>query len=222
MELVCVNVGPPRQVEINGKPVSTAIFKEPVGGRVVVGQLGVEGDGQADPTAHGGVDQAVYAYPEEHYGYWADALKRAGFPYGQFGENFTLRGLTEETARVGDVFRIGTARFQVSQPRIPCFKLAFRMAEGADFPKVFLRSKRTGFMLRVLSDGEVGAGDQIERESSQDTAATIAEFVHVAHFDTRNAAALHRVLASPDISAEWRERLEDMAYRAAAGTDDGS
>ena len=218
MELLSVNVGRPREVEIDGKPVSTAIFKEPLHGRAMVRRLGVEGDGQADPEAHGGVDQAVYAYPHEHYGYWADVLKREAFPFGQFGENFTVRGLTEETVRVGDVLRIGGVRLQVSQPRIPCYKLAHRMAEGAGFPKIFLRSKRIGFMLRVLDEGEVGPGDVIELESTMDTAATIAEFVQVAHFDTRNATALQRLLASPELSAEWRARIEDMLNRATAGS----
>ena len=217
MELVSVNVGRPRDVHISGKSVSTAISKEPLHCRVMVRRLGVEGDGQADREAHGGVDQAVYAYPQEHYGYWESALKREAFPFGQFGENFTVRGLNEETVRVGDVLRIGGARLQVSQPRIPCYKLAYRMAEGADFPKIFLRSKRTGFMLRVLAEGEVGPGDAIETESSVSEAATIAEFVHVAHFDTRNALELRRLLASPDLSAEWRRKFEDMLRRAAGG-----
>ena len=222
MELVSVNVGRPRDALIGGKTVSTAIFKEPLNRRVMVRRLGVEGDGQADREAHGGVDQAVYAYPHEHYAYWESALQRDPFPFGQFGENFTVRGLTEETVRVGDVLRIGGARLQVSQPRIPCYKLAHRMAEGAGFPKTFLRSMRTGFMLRVLAEGEVGPGDAIEAESSANAASTIAEFVHIAHFDTRNSPGLHRLLASPGLSDEWRKKIEELQRRAASGVQKSS
>jgi MOSC domain-containing protein YiiM len=159
VKLLSVNVSLPKEVPYNDQTITTGIFKEPVGGRVTVRSINVDGDGQADRKVHGGRDMAVYAYPIEHYKFWEKALGRDGFPFGQFGENLTVEGLAEEQVRVGDVFRVGGALLQVTQPRIPCYKLALRMGEGLDFPKRFQESGRLGFYLRVLEEGEIGAID---------------------------------------------------------------
>jgi ferredoxin-NADP reductase/MOSC domain-containing protein YiiM len=153
---------------------------------------------------------AVYAYPAEHYPFWQADLGRAAFPFGQFGENLTVEGLTEETVRVGDVLRVGGALLQVSQPRIPCYKLALRMGEGPDFPKRFQDSGRLGFYLRVIEEGEVGAGDAIERVDSDPRSVTIAEFIRVYLHETRDPDSLRRVLASRDLGDAWRIYLERM------------
>ena len=217
MELVSVTIGKPRVVTIGGKEVSTSIFKEPTTARVMVRGVNVDGDAQSDLRVHGGENMAVYAYPAEHYAYWERELGRASLPRGQFGENFTVRGLTEETARVGDVYRIGTALLQVTQPRIPCFKLVYRMDAGPEFAKRFLESRRMGFYFRILQEGEVGAGDAIELVERADDSVTIAEFIEFTQFQTHDPVGLRRVLASRDLSSGskgWREHLEMMVEKA--------
>ncbi len=221
MEIVSVNVGRPRSVTIAGKVVSTAIYKQAVDRRVMVRALDLEGDAQADREAHGGVDQAVYAYPFEHYDYWAEALNRDDFRPGQFGENLTIRGLDESRVRVGDSFRAGDVVLQATQPRIPCIKLAHRMACGPDFSKRFLRSGRTGFHFRILREGELQSGDPIEVVNTDPAAVTIAEFIRISQFDNRDATGLARILASPGLSAEWRERLTNQLRKATKGVRPG-
>src|SRR5262249_2371294 len=151
----------PKLVEFRGQAVSTSILKEPVGGRVLVRRLSLEGDWQADLRSHGGMNKAVHAYPLEHYARWSQELGRDDLRPGQFGENLTLEGLTEEMVRLGDVIRVGSALLQVTQPRYPCFRLGIRMGDPL-FPRRFLASGRTGFYLRVLQEGEVAAGDALE------------------------------------------------------------
>jgi len=161
VKLVAVSVGSPREVEWNGETVPTSIFKAPVAGRVRVANLGIEGDHQSDLAVHGGADKAVYAYPSEHYAYWREELPGAELPWGAFGENLTTEGLLEDRVHIGDRFRIGTAEFIVTQPRMPCFKLGIRFGR-ADMVKRFMRSGRSGFYLAVLREGQIGAGDAIE------------------------------------------------------------
>ena len=127
MDLVSVNVGLPKYVQFKSESVRTGIFKQPVSGPVSLMQMHLEGDGQADLSAHGGLDKAVYAYPLEHYDYWRDVLQSEIAEMGSFGENFTVRGMLETDISIGDVFRVGSAMVQVSQPRTPCFKLAIRL-----------------------------------------------------------------------------------------------
>ena len=153
MRIVSVNVGQPRQVEWKGKAVTTSIFKDPVAVRVWARQHNIDGDAQADLTVHGGPVKAVYAYPSEHYEYWATELG-AEFPWGMFGENLTTQGLAESDLRVGDELGIGEARFRVTEPRMPCSKLVVRF-ERPDMVKRFLKSERSGFYLAVLDEGEI-------------------------------------------------------------------
>jgi MOSC domain-containing protein YiiM len=208
MKLLSVNVSLPQTVLYQGKPVTTGIFKKPVSGRVMLRMLNLDGDEQADRRVHGGVDMAVYAYPVEHYHYWQTELARPAFPYGQFGENFTVEGLTEETVRVGDVLALGEALLQVTQPRIPCYKLAMRMQAGPDFPKQFLASGRVGFYLRVLQEGLVGAGDAIALAESDRDSLTIAEFLQIYASKSRDLATLSRVLGARDLGDAWRRYFE--------------
>ncbi len=146
MKVVSLNVGLPRIVEVEGGSVLTSIFKEPVGRRLRVTRLNLEGDQQSDLTVHGGVDKAVYAYPSEHYEEWRRELPDVDFSWAAFGENLTIEGLLEDV-RIGDRFRIGSAEFVVTQPRLPCYKLAIRLGRK-DVLKRMLRSGRTGFYLR--------------------------------------------------------------------------
>jgi MOSC domain-containing protein YiiM len=209
MQVVSVNVSKPKDVVHDGAVVSTGIFKEPVKGRLWVRKLGIEGDGQADLTAHGGPDQAVYAYPVEHYAYWEEQLGRDPLPFGQFGENLSITGIDEASARVGDTLKIGTAVLQVTQPRLPCYKLGIRMGAGKSFPKRFQKSGRVGFYLRVIKEGELAAGDRIERVDVPDSV-TIAEFLKVYGSKRPSRRAISRVLAAPGLSHAWRTYLEDI------------
>ena len=154
-------MGSPRKVEWNGEAVHTSIFKAPVAGRLRVAKLGIEGDHQSDLSVHGGIDKAIYAYPSEHYAWWRKELPGAELPWGAFGENLTTEGILEDRVHIGDRFRIGAAEFIVTQPRMPCYKLALRFGR-ADMVKRFMRSGRSGFYLAVLREGDIGAGDAIE------------------------------------------------------------
>lgn len=210
MTLVSVNVSQPKTVLYRGKPVRTGIFKEPVQGRVRVRQLNLNGDGQADLSVHGGPDKAVYAYPVEHYDVWARELERSDLTYGQFGENLTVAEMLEETVHIGDVFRIGSTLVEVTQPRVPCYKLGLKMG-SARFPKLFLASGRSGYYFRVLEEGELRAGDLIHRIKVSPEQITIRQLVHTAFFDQDNLEMVKTALAVPALSREWRAMLTELA-----------
>src|SRR6185503_846805 len=154
MKIISLNVGLPREIVYKDRSIVTGIFKEPVEGRVRARKLNLDGDRQADLRVHGGAEKAIYVYPSEHYDYWRDQLPDMKLPWGMFGENFTVEGLNEKEVNIGDRFRINTALFMVTQPRMPCYKLAAKF-ERDDIIKRFLRSKRTGFYLSVIEEGEV-------------------------------------------------------------------
>jgi MOSC domain-containing protein YiiM len=212
MRLVSVNISLPRPVEVGGQVVSTSIFKEPVRGRVSVRRLSLEGDWQADLRSHGGLNKAVYAYPLEHYARWSQELGRDDLRPGQFGENLTVEGLTEEAVRLGDVFRVGSALLQVTQPRYPCFKLGIRMGDPL-FPRRFLASGRTGFYLRVLEEGELGVGDAMELAEKSD-GLTVRELWHLVHVDRANIEGARLALRCRTLAREWREPLEERLSQA--------
>jgi MOSC domain-containing protein YiiM len=175
MEVVSVQIGKARILEHRGRTVRTGIFKEPVLFRVRATRLGLDGDVQADRRVHGGPEMAVYAYDLSGYAHWRGQLG-VELPHGQFGENLTVDGMPETEVRIDDVYRIGGALLQVSKPRSPCFKLALRM-ERPDFPKTFIESGRTGFYLRVLEEGEVGAGDPVALVSRDPRAISVERLV---------------------------------------------
>lgn len=202
MKLISVNVSSPKEIQYKGETVTTGIFKKPVPGRVMLRELNLDGDGQADSTVHGGIHQAVYVYPFEHYDYWKQKLDREDLPYGQFGENFTVVGMTEDQVHIGDVFRIGSASVQITQPRVPCYKLAIKM-NLPKFPKLFMASGRTGFYLRVLQEGEVGAGDAIERIEVAPEKMTVQEVFHLAFGDHDDREALNKALRVRSLSPGW-------------------
>src|ERR1700743_1208312 len=160
MKLISVNCGLPKQFIWHGTTVTTSIFKEPVKGRVALRKLNLDGDKQSDLTVHGGEHKAVYCYPVEHYDYWRKKLPGRDLPYGSFGENFTTRGLTEESVHLGDRFAINDAEVVVTQPRLPCYKLGVRFGSD-EMVKKFLASRRTGFYVAVTREGNVAAGDEI-------------------------------------------------------------
>ena len=177
MKLISVNTGKPRKVEADGKAVRTSIWKTPRDGRVAVNALNLDGDKQSDLRVHGGVRKAVYVYPSEHYEYWRRELPGVDLPWGVFGENLTTEGLLEDEVRIGDRLAIGSAEFEVTQSRQPCFKLGIRF-DNPDMLKRFIASGRSGFYLSVVREGDVGAGDRISVVARENTAMTVAaEFV---------------------------------------------
>ena len=204
MKLLSVNVGLPHEIEWKGKIVRTSIFKRPVAGRVRVSTLNVEGDQQSDLTVHGGPDKAVYAYPSEHYPFWRSELPGMDLPWAVFGENFTTAGLLEETVHIGDHFRVGSAEFLVTQPRMPCFKLGIRL-NRSDMVKRFLQSGRTGFYFAVLKEGEVAAGDSIELIEGDEHNIPVADVVNLYRGDATNQDLLRRVSELPSLPNSWRE-----------------
>ena len=210
MKLLSVNVGQPREVSYNGKSVSTGIFKAPVEGQVMVRKHNLDGDRQADLRVHGGVDKAVYAYPSEHYDYWKRELDRNDLTYGTFGENLTVEGLLEDGVHIGDVFRVGEAVVEVSQPRVPCFKLGIKIGNPG-FLKPFLASGRVGFYFRVLEEGEVGADDAIERIRIGDGRMTVKTIIHLRYFDTSNSQAAQKAASLPALARGWRQAFRKLA-----------
>lgn len=215
MKLISVNVGLPREVNWRGKTVRTSIWKEPVRGRVRVSRLNLAGDEQSDLSVHGGSDKAVYAYPSAHYPYWNSQLGSTDLPWGSFGENFTIEGLLEDQVQVGGVVRAGSAEFVVTQPRMPCFKLGIRF-DRPDMVKRFLQSRRIGFYLAVLREGDVGAGDSIEYADPQDTGLTITDIVNLYAFDSENQELLRRASELPALPGSWREYFRQRLWDADA------
>ena len=197
----------PRSVSHLGRLITTGIFKEPVNRRLRLGKLGLEGDGQADLAVHGGEHKAAYAYPFEHYAFWERELSRHDFRFGQFGENLTVTGMSEETVCVGDIFRVGEALVEVTQPRVPCFKLALRMGLP-EFPKQFLQSGRSGFYLRVLEEGTIEPADQIVRVEMGPEQVSIRSLLNLVYFEPDNVEGAAQALRIPALSPGWREQLE--------------
>ncbi|HEX8163412.1 MAG TPA: MOSC domain-containing protein [Pyrinomonadaceae bacterium] len=209
MRLVSVNVGRPRLAEWRGRLVSTGIFKEPVAGRVMLRRLNLDGDRQADLTVHGGRDKAVYAYPSEHYPRWRAELPHPQLAYGGFGENFTTEGLDETTVNVGDEFRVGSARVVATQPRQPCFKLGLRFGR-ADMVRLFHESRRSGFYLAVLEEGEVGAGDAFELVRRDEHNVAVADLYGLFSGDAASPDLLRRALDVEALPEGWRSALREL------------
>ncbi|MFN6536452.1 MAG: MOSC domain-containing protein [Nostoc sp. EkiNYC01] len=178
MKLISVCVGLPREVSWKKKSVTTSIFKQPVNGRVMLRSLNLDGDRQADLTVHGGAEKAVYAYPMEHYAYWRQELPDEDLPWGAFGENLTIQGLSETQVNIGDRFSIGTAVVMVTQPRFPCFKLNLKFGRD-DMVKRFLNSRLSGIYFSVVLEGEIGVGDEIELVSRDENNVTVADIVQI-------------------------------------------
>lgn len=213
MKLISVNTGLPREVTWNGQTVTTGIFKAPVAGRIALRRLNLDGDRQADLSVHGGPDKAVYFYPCEHYDFWRSELSGVDWQWGMFGENFTTEGLLENTVSIGDQFRIGSALVKVTQPRMPCYKLAIKFGRE-DIIKRFLDSGRTGFYVSVLEEGEVGTGDVIERIKQDEHQVLVSDIVRLYARDKNDAEMLRRAVALPALPESWRSyfahRLEKL------------
>ena len=203
--VLSVNVGTPKQIPSGKASVLTSIFKSPVEGRVDVRWHNIAGDRQSDLTVHGGPNKAVYCYPGEHYLYWAEQLPEMDLPYGVFGENLTTEGITEREVRVGDRFRVGSALLQATQPRMPCFKLGIRFGR-ADMVKRFWQSGRLGIYFSVLEEGDVAAGDRIEKTDQGPEEISVADVVRLYRGDEKSPELLERALRAP-LSGGWKQEL---------------
>ena len=210
--LISVQVGVPRTVLLDGGEVTTGIFKAPVHGRIRMNALNLAGDQQADLLNHGGQDKAVYAYPSEHYAFWKSELPDVDLPWGAFGENLTVKGLLESEVCLGDRFAVGGAEVVVTQPRIPCFKLNLKFERG-DMAKRFLASRRTGFYLRVLREGEVGVGDAMKCVHADENHVSIADAMKFYLGDPGAQELLARALRVEYLAAAWREEFQPGSSR---------
>ena len=208
MRIISLNVGKPQLVIVNDQPVSTGIFKEPIADRVMLRTLNLDGDRQADLSVHGGPYKAVYVYPSEHYLFWKHELPEMELPWGMFGENLTTTGLFETETHIGDRSRVGSAEVKVTQPRMPCYKLAIRF-ERNDIIKRFLVSERTGFYLSVLKEGEVGAGDEFELLERNTSDVRVVDVVRLYSSDKRDLDLLRRAIASESLPNNWREHFRE-------------
>jgi ferredoxin-NADP reductase/MOSC domain-containing protein YiiM len=210
--LLSVNVGTPRDIRWRGSSVRTAIFKREVAGRRRVGTLNVDGDGQADLVGHGGEHRAVFVYQDESYRHWERELRRSDFVHGQFGENFTVAGLSDEEVCVGDRFAIGTALFEVTQPRVTCFKVGIRLEEPR-MPSLLVAHGRPGFYLRVLREGEIGAGDEIHRVVAHPARVSVRHASALLYLPGHDEAGLERALSVAALSDGWRGSFRALLER---------
>jgi ferredoxin-NADP reductase/MOSC domain-containing protein YiiM len=207
--LVSVNVGLPREIEWQGKVVRTAIWKRSVTRRVFARRLNLDGDCQADLAGHGGEQRAVMVYQLESYRYWESHLGRTGFDYGQFGENFTVDGLADDEVCVGDRYRIGGAVFEVTQPRVTCYRVGIRM-NNPQMPALLVSHHRPGFYFRVIEEGEVGAGDEIVKLSDGPGKITVAEIDSLLYLSDHKRSRLAIAAQIPALSPGWRLSLEAL------------
>ncbi len=207
--LLSVNVGLPREVQWKGKTVRTAVWKFPVEGRRLARRLNIDGDAQADLAGHGGEQRAVFVYQMDSYRYWESVLGRTDFSFGQFGENFTVEGLPDDEVCIGDRYRIGDAVFEVTQPRVTCYRVAIRMNEPR-MPALLVEHRRPGFYFRVLQEGEVGAGDDIEKIADGPERSTVAEIDALLYLPGHSRQQLERALRIPALSKGWQTSFQTM------------
>ena len=207
--LLSVNVGLPRDVTWNGKTVRTSVWKSPVSGRRMVRKLDIDGDAQADLAGHGGEQRAVFVYQMDSYHYWQSFLGRSDFTFGQFGENFTVEGLLDSEVCIGDRYRIGDAIFEVTQPRVTCYRVGIRMNEPR-MPALLVAHHRPGFYFRVLQEGEVGAGDDIVKITDGPERMSVADVDALLYLPGPSREQLQRALRIPALSKGWQGSFQAM------------
>ncbi len=208
-KLLSVNVGMPKDVSWQGRTVFTGVFKEPVSGRRRVRKLNVDGDGQGDLKGHGGEQRAVFVYQIDSYRHWEKEMERDDFVYGQFGENFTVEGLTDEEVCIGDRYRIGTATLEVTQPRVTCYRVGIRMKDPR-IPALLVSHRRPGFYFRVLEEGEVEAGDEIVKLAAGPEQMPVAEVDGLLYLPGHARQDLLRALRIPALSPGWQESFRAL------------
>src|SRR5690348_12042667 len=201
--LLSVNVGLPQDVSWGGRIVHTAVWKRPTEGPQMARRLNIDGDGQGDLAGHGGEHRAVFVYQIESYDYWQEQLGRQDFGYGQFGENFTVQGLPDDQVCIGDRYRIGEAVFEVTQPRVTCYRVGIRMNDPR-LPALLVSHHRPGFYFRVLREGAVRAGDEIVRVAAGPEAMTVAEVDSLLYLSGHARERILRALRIPALPEGWK------------------
>src|SRR6202140_4441419 len=219
--LLSVNVGLPRDVTWNGKTVRTSVWKSPVDGRRMVRKLDIDGDAQADLAGHGGEHRAVFVYQMDSYHYWERFLGRSDFTFGQFGENFTVEGPPDNEVCIGDRYRIGDAIFEVTQPRVTCYRVGIRMNEPR-MAALLVAHHRPGFYFRVLQEGEVGAGEDIVKITDGPERISVADVDALLYLPGNSSEHLQRALRIPALSKGWQSSFQamlqqDLSPKTAAG-----
>ncbi|BBY24421.1 hypothetical protein MSTO_46260 [Mycobacterium stomatepiae] len=207
--LVSVNVGMPKNVQWRDKTVYTGIWKTPVDGPVMVRRLNIDGDGQGDLGGHGGEQRAVMVYQAESYDFWMHYLNRGDLVPGHFGENFTITGLSDQEVCIGDRYRIGDAEFEVTQPRVTCFRVGLRLDEP-EMPNLLVSQHRPGFYFRVITEGHVQAGDDIVRTRRGRHELSVADVDALLYLPNRNPPTLRKVVDVPALSPGWQQSFNDM------------
>ncbi len=211
--LLSVNVGKPSNVSWQGKTVFTGVWKHPVSGPAMVRRLNIDGDGQGDTTGHGGEQRAVLVYQIQSYRYWQQHFGRDDFGYGQFGENLTVDGMPDDEVCIGDRYRIGEAEFEVTQPRVTCYRVGMRMGEP-EFPALLVSHHRPGFYMRVITEGRVRAGDRIVRTRTDPCGVTVAAADALLYLPGRDPAQLRVATQIPALSPGWRDSFRDLLETA--------
>ena len=212
-QLLSLNVGKPRELDWEGKRVRTAIFKAPVDGPRMVRRINIDGDDQADRVAHGGEHRAVFVYQIDSYRYWERELDRDDFSYGQFGENFTVEGLADDEVCIGDRYQIGEALFEVTQPRVTCYRVGIRMADPA-MPSLLVAHHRPGFYFRVLKEGLVQAGDAIDKVADGPERLSVAQVDGLLYLPNKSHEMLERALRVPALSEGWKGSFRELLDKA--------
>lgn len=213
MRVLAISVGKPRTIQYMGKDVPTAIYKKPVGGLSMARKTGIDGDEQANLKAHGGPDKTVLASPVEHYSFYHDLYGQEPFEYGHFGENLTTEGLVENEVRIGDQFSVGQAIFEVTMPRMPCFKFGVKLGNSKAL-ETCISTAKTGFYLRVLQEGTIEAGNTIERVNTDKAAPSVEEVHRLRFFEKQNVVEMQRVLQNAALSEVLKnlfsERISEL------------
>lgn len=221
MEVISVNVGQPREVEWRGTKVQTSIWKQPVQGRIFVSHMNLAGNAQADLVAHGGEHRAVMVYQMDSYRHWSSYLKRSDLVPGNLGENLTVEGLADSEVCIGDRFRIGTAVFEVTQPRVTCYKVGIRM-NVPEMPALLVSHRRPGFYFRVIEEGEIGAGDSIEKIANGPERMTVMEIDALLYTANHPMEALQKALRIPALSLGWRGSFQELVNAGEARKQKGN
>ena len=212
MKVLSINISEPKKITFNGKELITSIYKMPINKEVEVGQLGIEGDRQADLQVHGGYDKAVYAYSHSHYSHWSEIMKKSYEEFGLVGENLTIDNFDERDVFIGDEYKIGTTLLQISQPRIPCYKIGIKM-NSREFPKLFSQSGLLGSYMRVIEVGKMKIGDSVELSRRDDDSMSIFEISHLLFVDIKNIEGMKKAIDLKYLSEEIKERFRERLMK---------
>ncbi|HEY4289594.1 MAG TPA: MOSC and FAD-binding oxidoreductase domain-containing protein [Puia sp.] len=221
MKVLSVNICLPREIEFKGQKVRTSIFKVPVSGRIMARRMHLDGDDQADLVAHGGEHRAVMVYQRESYEYWKHVLQRDDLHYGQFGENLTVEGLADKDVCIGDRYQIGSAIFEVTQPRVTCYKVGIALGVQ-EMPALLVGHKRPGFYFRVIEEGEIGSGDVIRKLSSGAEGMSVADVDQLLYSKDHPMERLIKALKIPALSKGWQYSFNELVHAARDGVTSGN